>query len=109
VGCSLPGRPGYVPGQLAAAFTGLAAEAGFTLTRDAARKTAVVLAAAEAGQASGNARLLAQAWAGQAGRLATMPEAQDLVTLSMMCAEDIPEYLRPEEPPAGDHRPGQYL
>ena len=105
--------PGYAPGQLTAIFTRLAAEAGFTLTPDATRKTALVLAAAEAGHASGNARLavglLAQARARQARRLAAMPGAQDLVTLSTMCADDIPEYLRPEDPPADDHRPGQYL
>jgi hypothetical protein len=105
--------PGYAPGQLTAIFTRLAAEAGFTLTPDATDKTAVVLAAAEAGRASGNARLavglLAQARAMQARRLAAMPGAPDLVTLSTMCAADIPEYLRSEDPPADDHRPGQYL
>lgn len=105
--------PGYAPGQLTAIFTTLAAEAGFTLTPDATDKTALVLAAAEAGRASGNARLavglLAQARARQARRLAAIPEAQDLVTLSTMCADDIPEYLRPEDSPADDHRPGQYL
>ena len=105
--------PGYAPGQLTAIFTRLAAEAGFTLTPDATRKTAAVLAAAEAGRASGNARLavglLTQARARQARRLAAIPETQDLVPLSTMCADDIPEHLRPEDPPADDHRPGQYL
>ena len=49
--------PGYTAGQLAAIFATLAGEAGFTLTPDAARKAATVLAQAEAGHGSGNARL----------------------------------------------------
>jgi hypothetical protein len=70
--------PGYTPGQLAAIFTTLAAEAGFTLTPAAKRKAAAVLAHAEAGQASGNARLairlLTQVTAAQAHRITTAPE-----------------------------------
>src|ERR1700733_14012278 len=40
--------PGYTAGQLAAIFATLAGEAGFTMTPDAARKAAIVLAQAEA-------------------------------------------------------------
>lgn len=50
--------PGYTAGQLAAIFATLAGEAGFTLTHDAARKAASVLAQADHG--AGNARLAVQ-------------------------------------------------
>ena len=49
--------PGYTPAQLTAILHTLAAEAGLTLTPDAARKAAAVLADAENGHATGNARL----------------------------------------------------
>ena len=49
--------PGYTPAQLAGVFTALAGEAGFTPAPDALAKAAAVLARAEAGRASGNARL----------------------------------------------------
>ena len=67
--------PGYTAGQLAAIFATLAGEAGFTLTPEAARKAAVVLAQAEADHGSGNARLavrlLDQATASQARQVTT--------------------------------------
>jgi stage V sporulation protein K len=107
------GFPGYTPSQLAAVFATLAAEAGFTITPDTACKAAAVLAHAEAGRASGNARLavrlLTQAAASQAHRLTATSEPQDPATLSTISAADIPEYLHPHDPPADDQRPGQYL
>ena len=105
--------PGYTPGQLTAVFTRLAAEAGFTLTPDAAAKAAAVLAHAEAGNASGNARLavrlLTQATASQARRITTASQPQDPAMLGTICAEDIPGHLHPDDPAADDQRPGQYL
>ena len=87
--------PGYTAGQLAAIFATLAGEAGFTLTPDAARKAATVLAQAEAGHRSGNARLavrlLDQATASQARRITTVPQAADPATLSTIDAADIPD------------------
>jgi len=105
--------PGYTPGQLAAIFATLASEAGFTLTPDATRKAAAVLAHAEAGHASGNARLavrlLTQATASQAHRITTASEPPDPAALSTISEADIPENLYPDDPPADDQRPGQYL
>lgn len=105
--------PGYTPGQLTAVFTRLSNEAGFTLPPDAAAKAAAVLAHAEAGHASGNARLavrlLTQATASQARRITTASQPQNPATLGTICAEDIPGHLHPDDPAADDQRPGQYL
>ncbi len=105
--------PGYTPGQLVAIFTTLAAEAGFTLTPAAERKAAAVLARAEAGQASGNARLavrlLAQVTATQAHRITTAPTPPDPAALSTIAVADIPGHLYLDDPAADDQRPGQYL
>jgi hypothetical protein len=60
--------PGYTPAQLTAIFTSLAAEAGLTLTPEAASRAATVLAQAEAGPSSGSARLAARLLALAAGR-----------------------------------------
>jgi hypothetical protein len=108
------GFPGYTPGQLAAVFTTLVGEAGFTLAPDAARKAASVLARAEAGHAAGNARLavrlLTQATASQARRITTASGPQDPAALSVICAADIPGQLHPYDLAADDgQRPGQYL
>ncbi len=105
--------PGYTPGQLAAIFATLAGEAGFTLTPAAKRKAAAVLAHAEAGRASGNARLavrlLTQVTAAQAHRITTAPEPAARSALSTIAVADIPGYLDPDNPAADDERPGQYL
>jgi AAA lid domain len=73
--------PGYTPAQLTAILRTLAAEAGPTLTPDAARKAAAVLTAAENGHATGNARLavqvLTQATTSQAHRLTAGPATPD--------------------------------
>ena len=104
--------PGYTAGQLTAIFTTLASEAGFTLTPEAARKAATVLAQAEAGHGSGNARLavrlLGQATASQARRITTAAPSPDPAALSTIDAADIPGHVRPPAPPADDW-PGQYL
>jgi hypothetical protein len=104
--------PGYTAKQLAAIFAVLADEAGLTLTPDAARKAAAVLAGAEAGDRSGNARLavrlLDQATARQARRITTAPQPCDPATLSIIDAADIPAHVQPPDPPADDW-PGQYL
>ena len=104
--------PGYTAGQLAAIFATLAGEAGLTLTPDAARKAAAVLAQAEAGHRSGNARLavrlLDQAAASQARRITTAAQPRDPAMLSTIDAADIPGHVHPCDPPADDW-PGQYL
>jgi hypothetical protein len=100
--------PGYTGGQLAAIFTTLAGEAGFTLTPGAARKAATVIAQAEAGNARLAVRLLDQAVASQARRITTAPQPPDPATLSTIDAADIPGHVQPDDPPADDW-PGQYL
>ena len=104
--------PGYTAGQLAAIFAALAGEAGLTLTPDAARKAAAVLAGAEAGDRSGNARLavrlLDQAAARQARRITTASQPSDPATLGTIDGADIPAHVQPPDPPADDW-PGQYL
>ena len=86
--------PGYTPAQLTAILRALAAEAGLTLTPDAARKAAAVLADAERGHATGNARLavqlLTQATTSQAHRVTTSPQPCDPAALAAICAADIP-------------------
>jgi hypothetical protein len=102
--------PGYTAVQLAAIFAALAGEAGFTLTPDAARKAAAVLAEADHG--AGNARLAVQlldeVTVSQARRITTGPKPRDPATLSTIDAADIPEHVHAPEPPAEDW-PGQYL
>ena len=102
--------PGYTAGQLAAIFATLAGEAGFTLTPDAARKAAAVLAEADHG--AGNARLavrlLDQVTVSQARRITTGPRPRDPATLSTIDAADIPGHVHARDPPADDW-PGQYL
>ncbi len=106
------GFPGYTPGELTAVFATLAAEAGFTLTPDARHKAAAVLAHAEDGRASGNARLavqlLTQATASQAHRITTA-EPPDPAALSIISEADIPEHLYLDDLPADDQWPGQCL
>jgi hypothetical protein len=105
--------PGYTPAQLTAILQTLAAEAGLTLTPDAARKAAAVLADAENGHATGNARLavrlLTQATTNQAQRITTSPQPFDPAALGAICAADIPEHLPLPDPSARDQHPGQYL
>jgi len=105
--------PGYTPAQLTAILHALAAEAGLTLTPDATRKAATVLAYAENGHATGNARLavqlLTQATVSQAQRVTTGPEPSDPAVLATINAAGIPEHLPPHDPPAHDQLPGQYL
>jgi ATPase family protein associated with various cellular activities (AAA)/AAA lid domain-containing protein len=102
--------PGYTAGQLAAIFATLAGEAGFTLTPDAARKAATVLA--EASHGTGNARLavrlLDHATVSQARRITAVPQPPDPATVSTIDAADIPARVHPPDPPADDW-PGQYL
>jgi hypothetical protein len=102
--------PGYTAGQLAAIFATLAGEAGFTLTPDAARKAATVLA--EASHGVGNARLAVQlldhAAVSQARRITTVPQPPDPATLSTIETTDIPAHVHAHCPPAADW-PGQYL
>ena len=102
--------PGYTAAQLAAIFATLAGEAGFTLTPDAARKAAAVLAEADHG--AGNARLavrlLDEVTVSQARRITTAPPPPDPATLSTIDAADIPEHVQAHDPPADDW-PGQYL
>lgn len=105
--------PGYTPAQLTAILQALAAEAGLTLTPDAASKATTVLADAEAGQTTGNARravqLLTQATTNQAYRVTTGPQPSDPAALAAISAADIPEYLPQDDPPAHDQHLGQYL
>ena len=105
--------PGYTPAQLTAILHALAAEAGLTLTPDAARKAAAVLADAERGHATGNARLavqlLTQATTSQAHRVTTSPQPCDPAALAAICAADIPDCMPVPAPSARDQHPGQYL
>jgi AAA lid domain len=105
--------PGYTSGQLTAVLSVLAAEAGFSLSADARAKAAAVLAQAEAGHATGNARLavrlLTQATASQADRITAASHPQDTAALGAICAEDVPGYLCPDDQTADDQRPGQCL
>jgi hypothetical protein len=105
--------PGYTPAQLTAILRTLAAEAGLTLTPDAARKAAAVRADAERGHVTGNARLavqlLTQATTSQAHRITTSPQPFDPAALAAICAADIPEHLSFPDPSARDQDPGQYL
>ena len=103
---------GYTPAQLTAILHALAAEAGLTLTPGAARKAAAVLADAENGHATGNARLavqlLTQATTSQAHRVTTSAQPCDPAALAALCAADIPDCM-PSPAPARDQYPGQYL
>ncbi len=105
--------PGYTPAQLTAILHALAAEAGLTLTPDAASKAAAVLADAERGHATGNARLavqlLTQATTNQAHRITTSYQPPDLATLAAICAADIPGRMPVPVPSPCDQHPGQYL
>ena len=77
--------PGYTPAQLTTILQALATEAGLTLTPDAARKAAAVLADAENGHVTGNARLavqlLTQATTNQAYRVTTSAQPCDPAAL----------------------------
>ena len=81
-----------------------------TLTPDAARKAAAVLADAERGHVTGNARLavqlLTQATTNQAYRVTTSAQPCDPAAL---CADDIPERMPVPAPSPCDQHPGQYL
>ena len=105
--------PGYTPAQLTAILHALAAEAGLTLTSDATRKAAAVLADAENGHATGNARLavqlLTQATTNQAHRVTTSSQPCDPAALAAICAADIPERTPFPAPSPCDQHPGQYL
>ena len=71
----------------------LAAEAGLTLTPDAARKAVAVLADAERGHVVGNARLAVQLLTqatSQAHRVTASPQPVDPAALAAICAADIP-------------------
>lgn len=86
--------PGYTPAQLTGILHALAAEAGLTLTPDATNKATAVLAAAENGQVTGNARLavqlLTQATTNQAHRVITGPQPSGPTALAAICPADIP-------------------
>ena len=110
--------PGYTPAQLTAILQTLAAEAGLTLTPDAARKAAAVLADAENGHATGNARLavrlLTQATTNQAHRVTTSPQPCDPAALAASARPTSPNACHsPTHPHAistrasTSNRPGQ--
>jgi len=104
--------PGYTPAQLAAIVTEMASEAGLSLTADAQRKAAAVLAEAEERHATGNARLavrlLNQATTSQGRRVIAASHRLDPVALATICADDIPGQL-PVDDSSPEQRPGQYL
>jgi hypothetical protein len=105
--------PGYTPAQLGAIFAILAAQAGLSLTPEAERSAAALLAQAEADRACGNARLavrlLTQVTAAQARRVAASPEAQLQAGLSTVIEADIPQRLDRDDPPYEEGWSGQYL
>ena len=65
-----------------------------------------MLAQAECDHGPGNARLAArlldQATASQAGRVAAVVQTPDPATLSTIRAADIPGRIHPDDPPAAD-------
>lgn len=106
--------PGYTAGQLAAIFTVLAREAGFTVDPDAARQAADILnVQARASESSGNARLavrlLDQAIARQARRIAAAAGRLADGELCVLQAGDIPDLPVTGPASPADDRPGQYL
>jgi hypothetical protein len=106
--------PGYTPGQLAAILVTLAGEAGLVLTTAARSKAAAVLAQAENGRSSGNARLavglLNQATVAQARRVAAeSSRGQTPGVLNTVTETDIPDCLHPDAALPDDDWPGQYL
>jgi type II secretory pathway predicted ATPase ExeA len=105
--------PGYTPAQLGAIFAILVDEAGLSLTPEAERTAAALLAQAEADRACGSARLpvrlLTQVTAAQARRVAASPEAQLQAGLSTVIEADIPQHLDREDPPSDEGWSGQYL
>jgi hypothetical protein len=105
--------PGFTPGELTAIFAALAGEAGLTLTPAARSKAAGVLAQAEGARGPGNARLavrlLNQATAAQALRVAAAePRAND-AALDALTPADIPGRLPPGHTAPEEYWPGQYL
>jgi hypothetical protein len=105
--------PRYTPAQLGAIFIVLVDEAGLSLTPEAERTAAALLAQAEADRPCGNARLavrlLTQVTAAQARRMAASPEAQLQAGLSTVIEADIPQRLDRDDPPSDEGWSGQYL
>jgi DNA-binding transcriptional regulator YdaS (Cro superfamily) len=105
--------PGYTPVQLTAIFGTLAGETGLALTREAENKAAALLGQAEADNPSRNARLavrlLNQAIAAQARRLAASPGTIDPAVQSTVIDADIPEHLDHNEQLSQEVWSGQYL
>jgi Holliday junction resolvasome RuvABC ATP-dependent DNA helicase subunit len=108
--------PCYTSEQLAAIFATLAAEAGFTLTAEAARKASVILDKAVRSPATGSARLagglLDQATVSHARRMTAVGQIQDQTELGSIRAADLPSDLdvaMPESVTAAEKWPGQYL
>ena len=105
---------GFTPAELSAIFEDLADEAGLRLTPAARSKAADLLACAENGHHSGNARLavrlLNQAAEMQARRIAsTSSRAQTSATLITITDADIPAHLHPDLAASDDDLSGQYL
>jgi hypothetical protein len=94
-------------------FSALAGEAGLSLTQEAEHKAAHVVTQAQAGHASGSARLavrlLNQAKTAQARRLTSSSGEQHPDTMRTVIEADIAEHLGRDEPPSGEEWPGQYL
>jgi stage V sporulation protein K len=101
--------PGYTTAQLAAIFTTLTHEAGFSLTPAATAKAAAILAASGAGSARLAVRLLDQTAACQALRITSTPQPHDSAMLATIRATDIPAHLDLRSLPDEDRWPGQYL
>jgi AAA lid domain/ATPase family associated with various cellular activities (AAA) len=106
--------PGYTPEQLTVIVIALADEAGLRLTTAARSKAAAVLARAEEGRNSRNARLAValvnQATAAQARRVAAeSSRSQNPGILNTITDTDIPDCLHPNAAFPDDDWPGQYL
>jgi hypothetical protein len=105
--------PGYTPGQLAVIVVALADEAGLRLTTAARSKAAAVLARAEEGHNSRNARLAVglvnQAIAAQARRVAAeSTRGQNPGILNTITDTDIPDSLHISAALPDDDWPSQY-
>jgi hypothetical protein len=106
--------PRYTPGRIAVIFGDLVEQAGLTPTPAAESKAAAVLARAEGGRGSGDARLtvrlLNQATAIQALRVASAsgPD-RDPAGLHAPREGDIPDELHSDGILLDEYWPGQYL
>jgi hypothetical protein len=104
--------PAYTPGQLAAVFTTLAGEAGFTLTAGAGRRAADVLGRAARGPDGTSARLAVQLLDQATARQARRVDGTTALGPAALCtlrAADIPDELGTAADEGARRDDGRYL